>query len=248
MNTPGKRKVKSVSQLMEEKRKKQALMLRVVTFVAGCICLVVALVAAALFFYQNHKITVSGMWYAADEEIVYSNGAEWTLSRSTEEKKTLLLLDEEVDLTGLVLYSEAANSLLLPNAYKLQYSSQEEEKTLRFFTTIEETDEGICIADGRRRKITVQSGVLFDGKDTYIFLEETTLSVDEETYTLPALTTVRAAYADALTIITYTGEEACILATPLSEATVPLSCGVTLYVFSDRVEYADGTTALMESP
>ena len=78
-------------------------------------------------------------------------------------------------------------------------------------------------------------GIIYDGKDTYLFLEPVKLTVDGEVTDLPALSMIHATYGNAIEIYPYGYEPSEVALYTDSDVKVTFSEGRTLMPLTDRV-------------
>ena len=93
---------------------------------------------------------------------------------------------------------------------------------------------GYRIKDGST-SVVVPGGIIYDGKDTYLFLEPVELTVDEETIKLPALSMIHAEFANLIEIYPYGYEPSKMDLYTDSDVKVSFSDGRTLMPLTDRV-------------
>ncbi|MCD8046304.1 MAG: hypothetical protein LUE90_06695 [Clostridiales bacterium] len=219
------------------------------------ICLGVAAVIliAGLYFAGKHRLTVADVRYAYRGEVTESGDETWTMTYSQTARATTLRKQSGAvlcDMTddGILLYQAEDGSVILPNRYVLQYANDREGTyRVELFATVTAAEDGVLIEDGYR-STEVSGGVLYNGRDTYLFLEDVTLTVDGEEYDLPKLTGVRALYGDGIDICTPDGDAVFLETDTTSVATTELSAGCVIYLLSDRAELSGGGSELMNSP
>ena len=93
---------------------------------------------------------------------------------------------------------------------------------------------GYRIKDGST-SVVVPGGIIYDGKDIYLFLEPVKLTVDGEVTDLPALSMIHATYGNAIEIYPYGYEPSEVALYTDSDVKVTFSEGRTLMPLTDRV-------------
>lgn len=143
-------------------------------------------------------------YYIQDGEMVSSEGS-WRLTFDKNKGTTLKGHGVRKNLTddGTVIYYKLENKVLLPQTDCLQFAAEDKIYRLEYFSTVELVEGGgYRIKDGST-SVVVPDGIIYDGKDTYLFLEPVELTVDEETIKLPALSMIHAEFANLIEIYPY---------------------------------------------
>ena len=193
---------------------------------AGIAAVAMAVVISGVFLFlrSGRQMSVKDAYYIQDGEMVSSEGS-WRLTFDKNKGTTLKGHGVRKNLTddGAVIYYKLENKVLLPQTDCLQFAAEDKIYRLEYFSTVELVEGGgYRIKDGST-SVVVPGGIIYDGKDTYLFLEPVELTVDEETIKLPALSMIHATYGNAIEIYTD------------SDVKVSFSDGRTLMPLTDRV-------------
>ena len=192
---------------------------------AGIAAVAMAVVISGVFLFlrSGRQMSVKDAYYIQDGEMVSSEG-RWRLTFDKNKGTTLKGHGVRKNLTddGTVIYYKLENKVLLPQTDCLQFAAELVE------------GGGYRIKDGST-SVGVPGGIIYDGKDTYLFLEPVKLTVDGEVTDLPALSMIHATYGNAIEIYPYGYEPSEVALYTDSDVKVTFSEGRTLMPLTDRV-------------
>ena len=205
---------------------------------AGIAAVAMAVVISGVFLFlrSGRQMSVKDAYYIQDGEMVSSEGS-WRLTFDKNKGTTLKGHGVRKNLTddGTVIYYKLENKVLLPQTDCLQFAAEDKRYRLEYFSTVELVEGGgYRIKDGST-SVVVPGGIIYDGKDTYLFLEPVELTVDEETIKLPALSMIHAEFANLIEIYPYGYEPSKMDLYTDSDVKVSFSDGRTLMPLTDRV-------------
>lgn len=167
--------------------------------IGGAVVLIVPLVML-LFWNRENVETMTPKEetyrYVAGVKIEYSD--EMELVR--EEDKTVIKDADEVDSGSAPIISSVTNKIILPVSMGFMRPFHEEPlKRVNYFATITKSGSEIEINNsGAIVKST--EGFLYDGKGTYIFLEDVEVAVGNVSYNLSAMSYVKEIYGQSVEI------------------------------------------------
>ena len=205
---------------------------------AGIAAVAMAVVISGVFLFlrSGRQMSVKDAYYIQDGEMVSSEG-RWRLIFDKNKGTTLKGHGVRKNLTddGTVVYYKLENKVLLPQTDCLQFAAEDKIYRLEYFSTVELVEGGgYRIKDGST-SVVVPGGIIYDGKDTYLFLEPVKLTVDGEVTDLPALSMIHATYGNAIEIYPYGYEPSEVALYTDSDVKVTFSEGRTLMPLTDRV-------------
>ena len=162
---------------------------------------------------KNQKIDLSG-----NEFYQYFSGIKGEYSGKMEilhkeNGQKILILENggtiELDATPMY-YRNLIGRVLLPSELEIVYPVQKKNYKLESYTILYKENKEIKIKkyknnDEKSKKIS--DAFLFDGQDMYMFLEETTIKVGEEEYTVSPFSYVYVSYRDYVEIYDYEKDE-----------------------------------------
>lgn len=164
--------------------------------------------------------------------------------RVDEEGNTFLETGEETekDVTGEVFYYEGEDKLFWPMTGIWYDSGSSMSGKIEHFATVEASDGG-CRVELKNGKSLLLKGVLYDNKDTYVFLEKVVLAYNGKRISLPALSSVKWSSGGTLEIYPY-GEEG-LLEYLETDAFAEFENGAKVNLVMDTLYYFNGSMRLM---
>ena len=162
---------------------------------------------------KNEKIDLSGnefYQYFSGIKCEYSGKME--IIHKENGQKILILEDgSTVDLDATPMYYQnQLKRVLLPSKLEIIYPSQKKQYKLGDFTVLYKENKEIKVKtykenDAKSKKIA--DAFLYDGQDMYMFLEETTIKVGEDEYTVSPFSYAYVSYRDYIEIYDYEKDE-----------------------------------------
>lgn len=135
-------------------------------------------------------------------------------------------------------------TIVLPLAYTWNNLDTGVIYRLEHFSQIQIENQSITLTDGNLQSQQAR-GFLFDGVDTYIFLESVELTCGETSVRLPALSYAVARYGNTLQYYAYGGGESKVIQTGEEDQIALFGNGDSLNMGTDTVYRADGTWYLL---
>lgn len=231
-------KIKLVNQLIAENRQWFILL--------GAIFLFLILLVVIVWYSSTQK-----KWEPGVETYRYIMGMKVEYSPNmklvhTEEGTMIDDLDSSYS-DGTPLVNPNESQLILPVSMGLMRPFHEDSlKRVNYFATLNKI--GDITEINQNGVITnVEEGFLYDGKGTYIFLEDMTISIGSSTYYAHAMTYARVFYRDAIEIYNMTTDEYQYIDISNAETTalsaegysINLGTGVMTVGDTDRILFSD---------
>lgn len=166
----------------------------------GCMCLLAAAVyVAGSYFQSTQTVTIDGgcYQYAFGMKDVYEGSSRL----NHEDDRTEIRNQDKVrTLSSSPVYYENDDRFLLPSTMSyIRPVTDVFDYRLDYFTEIFRLDGSVYI-DSAEYKGPAGQSFLYDGEDTYVFLEPVTLTWRDETQYLDAFSYVKAVYGESLEI------------------------------------------------
>ena len=212
----------------------------------GAVFLFLVLLVVILWYSSTQK-----KWEPGFETYRYIMGMKVEYSPNmklvhTEEGTMIDDLDSAYS-DGTPLVNPEQSQLILPVSMGLMRPFHEDSlKRVNYFATLNKV--GNVTEINQNGTITnVEEGFLYDGKGTYIFLEDMTLSIGSSTYYAHAMTYARVFYRDAIEIYNMTTDEYQYIDISNAETTalsadgysINLGTGVMTVGDTDRILFSD---------
>lgn len=231
-------KIKLVNQLIAENRQWFILL--------GAIFLFLILLVVIVWYSSTQK-----KWEPGFETYRYIMGMKVEYSPNmklvhTEEGTMIDDMDSSYS-DGTPLVNPNESQLILPVSMGLMRPFHEDSlKRVNYFATLNKVGD---ITEINQNGIitNVEEGFLYDGKGTYIFLEDMTISIGSSSYYAHAMTYARVFYRDAIEIYNMTTDEYQYIDISNAETTalsaegysINLGTGVMTVGDTDRILFSD---------
>lgn len=136
------------------------------------------------------KISVLGesFTYTGKTKLTYEDGRMYMTNRAT---------DQRISLMNIPVYIEGEEKLILTQVMSYNSVSPNQTRKLNYFASVTENEGVYTLSPDGRKGSDVKGGLLFDGKNTYIFLEPMTVTWGENSVELEPMsymTVVRGQY------------------------------------------------------
>lgn len=173
--------------------------------------------------------------YSPDMKLVYTD------------KGTIIEDKESVYSDGTPIVNEEEAQLILPVSMGLMRPFNEDSlKRVNYFATLNKVGNTVEI-NQNGFVTTVEEGFLYDGKGTYIFLEDMTLTIGTSNYYANAMSYVRVFYKDTIEIYDLTTKDyqyidissADTMALSADGYKINLGTGVITIGDTDRILFSD---------
>ena len=203
--------------------------------------LLVITLAVTVFLNRAERITVNEPMYQFNFEEAdrYPNGI------SMKKNKDGLTVNngvQQYETNGYPYYYENRKALILTDSFLYLNQGGTEDGRVDYFTTISEDNGRFLLEDGRN--VTLGGGLLHDGKDVFIFLENATISYNGKTKKIGPLSYVVCFQGESILICNY-GENAILEDLDAAGATAVMDNGTTVDLANDVYYRANGTKYLM---
>ena len=190
------------------------------------IVLCVAIVAGVIFVGNSINVfTIKEPIFRFDTGVRLDYTGRTTIERDDESGVLTLKNNgkKEVLDSAPIYFSENKNKILLPAQKIVVYPKVKKWGKSGFNTVIERDSNGSYIANVRGHEVDVTDSFLYDGNNTYVFLEPMTLTIGSEEVVMPAFSYAYVYYNlrvelytqdNSINIVVQTGEEL-VFATPI---------------------------------
>lgn len=222
---------------MGSRKKKQGLL------TAGIMVMTILCIILTFFFQKrvDSVMVPDGLHYYFGEKRIEFPG---TCRISYEEGVVRLKNDQELyELDSTPLYNQEGN-VILPYDYIWNNTATGHLFRLEHFSEIKQENSSICLVDGSRRQEKAR-GFLYDGVDTYIFLEHVTVTAGDTEVQLPAMSYAVARYGNTLQYYHPGQDSSTVVRTGEGEQLARLDNGDTLNMGTDTLYLNNGTWQLL---
>lgn len=149
---------------------------------------------------------------------------------------------QQYETDGYPFYYENRKALILTDSFLYLNQGGKEDGRVDYFTTISEDNSRFLLEDGRN--VSLGGGLLHDGKDVFIFLEDATVTYNGKTKDIGPLSYVVCFQGQSILICNY-GEDAISEDLDTAGASAVLKNGTTVDLANDVYYRANGTKFLM---
>ena len=147
--------------------------------------------------------------------------------------------NELIKLNKTPLYFSEEDKIIIPSIYSIIQPSLALTNRIGVNTRVY-TDDGKYYIDSDKSKIRLSDFFLFDGRDTYIFFENATISWDEETIELSPFSYITVRNNKYIEIFDREAEEYRIFETGISNVTARLIKGASINLSTDILIRSNG--------
>ncbi|MCC8059877.1 MAG: hypothetical protein LIO81_03410 [Clostridiales bacterium] len=207
----------------------------------------VVIVIMVTFVYKEAKTTrVDGGLYTYIGEVKREYEGASTLRLGEDGETTIKYGDVVSALDSRPLYQGDDNHILLPVKYIWANPEVSRVKMFRLetFSTVTREGASITLTDGELEKQNA-SGFLYDGRDTYIFLEQMTIQYGEESVDVPPLSFAVVDYDSVMNLYVRDSKEARIVDISGKEVNAVFSGGASIAMDTDRLRLSSGAKLLL---
>jgi hypothetical protein len=204
----------------------------------------VALGGGIWFFVQNassYEFTGPAAQYYVDNVFRIPGDAVMRRSSNT---TTIYYETTTRQPTNLPIYYEDRECVILPESLQYYNPRSNTIAKIDYYSEVQYDSHAMKAVRGGKSS-ALEGGFLFDGKDTYIFLEEMTILVDGHTFPISALSFAEAIYDNTLMIYDRaTGEQQMLNTQTVAQAQAA-GGDFTIALSTDTYEKYDGTRQLL---
>lgn len=210
----------------------------------------VLLVVLALFVYwyadglSSYSPKALTYQYIGGQTLNYSDNATF---REHEHLLTVSDDNGQRELPEMPILHEGSSDITLAKNVLLMVPSEGTEvKRINRFTTVSNNDGRITYQAGKK-STTSFGGFLHDGKDIYIFLEDTALTIGNQTVELPAMSYARVIYAQSVEFHNSETDEDKVVEIEEIEVTAKCKSGYELNLGKDMIHINNQEALLFSS-
>ena len=210
-----------------------------------------ALVMVLLVFLVLQFVRVAGSYTVKGTAYRYYAGQQTQLADGavlTREADGVTRVQEgalDAQMTSLPVYYEDRQVVLLPQPMIYYAAGDAMAVRVDCFTELEYRDNGAVTAVADGREADLSRGFLYDGEDTYLFLEPMTLSFNGYRIELGAMSYVSASYQNDVMVYNR-ADGTMMLETPSGMVTAAAVSGdYTVSLLDDSMTLYDGTKLLL---
>lgn len=228
---------------LERRRKRRLRNILMIVIPADIVVLAALLIVQFAQMAGNYTIEGTAYRYYAGQQIQLSDGTK--LSRNAEGQTIMKGGQLEGEMTSLPVYYEDRQTVVLP--YPMVYYESGNVVGVRAdcFTELDYLDNGAVTAVLGNRQESLVRGFMYDGEDTYLFLEPVTLSFNGYRIELGAMSYIIADYQND--IMVYNRADGTMTMEPSTGAVTAqaVSGDYTVSLLEDSLTLQDGTKVLL---
>jgi hypothetical protein len=199
-------------------------------------------VIVVLFLSRAERITIKEPLY----QYVFETADSYPDGVSMKKNEDSLIIDngiQQYDSNSYPFYYEDKDALILTNDFLYMGRNGSYGGKVPYFTVIEETGDGYTLSSPKGT--TLYGGMLHDGKDVFIFLEDTTVSYNGKTKEIRGLSYIVCFQGESVLIYNYGEEEAIYEELGSDGAVATMENGVRVDLVSDVYYLPNGTKHLL---
>lgn len=205
---------------------------------------IVVLIVFFVLFVDSRTINQDTYFYETGVKIELADSAK--LTRQQDGGMLLENDGKTYTMGALPVYYTAEKKVMLPSAMSIMLPNREKVAKLDYFTEIKSPESGSAMATFSNKDYVIEEGFLYNGKDTYIFIDKVTVQWGEQVIEMAPLSSAVVVYNQRIELYPYGGE-------PIVEQTGPVdvlastSTGYILDMSKAIVTNAKGTEILLFS-
>lgn len=210
----------------------------------GIFLMLGAAILLVLFFFKKTESTrINGGLYTYFGEVKLEYTGNSTLER-TDEGTTIKNGGEKKQLDSRPLYREGADEAVLATAYVWLQPDGPKMCRVEAFSELTYENNGVTIRDGSLSAAGAR-GFLYDGEDTYIFLEPATVTAGDETIRVPAMSFAVVRYGETMNLYLKGESASRVIQLNGAETTASFEGGASVNLGTDTVYLANGSWMLL---
>jgi hypothetical protein len=206
------------------------------------LALVAAGVVVVLFLSRAERITVSEPVY----QYVFEDADHYSDGISMKKTEDSLVIDngiQQYESNSYPFYYENKDACILTNDFLYMGRNASYGGKVPYFTVIEETQDGYTLSNPKGT--TLYGGMLHDGKDVFLFLEDTTVSYNGKTKEISGLSYIVCFQGQSILICSYGEEEAIYEELGEDGAVATMENGIRVDLVNDVYYQPNGTKHLL---
>jgi hypothetical protein len=150
---------------------------------------------------------------------------------------------QQYKTNGYPFYYQNEKAMILTDSFIHMAADASTDGRVDYFTKITETEDGYVLDNPK--DTVLKGGMLYDGDDVYIFLEETTVTINGLTRLIPALSYVVCFQGQSILIGYYGADEAVFEELDENGATATMDNGIRVDLVNDIYYRQNGTKHLL---
>ena len=209
---------------------------------------IAAVIAVALMLRTGRELTSVTL---VGEPVQYYGGGTFpiqtgaTLRCATEDQTMLVTQSGERELDSLPIYYKDRTAVTLPKDMVACSVLDASYARVDRLSELALDDHGIVTVLNGDKSAVLGAGILYDGKDFYLFLEPVVVEFNNYRFDLPAFSYVEAAYSGDVMVFDY-GKKEFLYEAPRGEATATIvSTDTVVSLLGDSMTGADGGRELL---
>ncbi len=206
----------------------------------------IAVFVMVFFFVNSNNYVFNGQGQ------MYSGGSAATLQQGTKLKKSITgetvitSGSSEIENSSSFVYLTTKNGVVLTENMIYYSEATNTFSKVDYFTEVYYGGDTWYATRGNKT-ITLDSGYLYDGKDTYLLLCATTLSVAGSEYQLAELAHIEARYQEDVIIYENSSKAITLIEFATQNCKAEAQSGFSIDMFYDMMTSAEGENAMVVS-
>jgi hypothetical protein len=206
------------------------------------LCLAAAGVIVVLLLSSAERITVKKPLY----QYVFSDPDKYVDGISMKKTKDSLVIDngvQQYETNGYPFYYENNKAMILTDTFMHMGRDSVVDGRVDYFTVVTDTGDGYSLDNPSG--VTLDGGMLYDGGDVYIFLEDTTVVYNGKTVQIPGLSYIVCFEGQSILIASYGASEAIYDELSTEGAFATMENGIKIDLANDIYYQPNGTKHLL---
>jgi hypothetical protein len=199
-------------------------------------------IIVVLLLSRAERVTVSEPLY----QYVFSDADTYPDGISMKKTKDSLIIDngyQQYETNGYPFYYVNNKAMILTDTFMHMGRDSVVDGRVDYFTVVTETGSGYSLSSPSG--VVLDGGMLYDGNDVYIFLEDTTVVYNGKTVEIPGLSYIVCFEGQSILIATYGASESIYEDLSVDGATATMDNGVKIDLANDIYYKPNGTKHLL---
>lgn len=230
------RKIKSLKGLLSTRKQ----------LVSGVCCMVAVLLSALTSYLVVSSLDTIDVdvkiYQVVDSDYIFYDYP--TTVRKQGNKCVMTEGDHEITLASTPLYYDNGQMIIVPDVYAIIQPSISSNKKVENLSQIYKSDTGYRV-ESESGSREAKDFFLYDGKNTYIFFENTTITCGDKSVDIAPFSYVEASYNGAVSVFNPQLSACSMLSSIGTDAFVTLSDGTRLDVTMDVLYKTDGQEQML---
>lgn len=230
---------------LARRRKQRLRNILIVIIPADIVVLAAVLILQFAHFAGSYTVEGTAYRYYAGQRVQLAEGTR--LSRDAEGVTWMSAGELKGEMTSLPVYYEDRQTVVLPQPMIYYAAGSITAVRAECFTELEYLDNGAVTARSGGKEIPLTRGFMYDGEDTYLFLEPVTLSFNGYRMELGAMSYVVADYQNDVMVYNR-ADGSMTMEPPTGAVTAAAATGdYTVSLLEDSMTLYDSTKLLLFS-